>query len=340
MLCAYLYPPGDPGFETLRDKAAQLQAPLIGINDRGPLDWRVALALLRICRDEQVAIWHGHDYKSNLLGLMLARFHRMRLVTTLHGWGVRSRRTQLYYAIDRLCLTHYERVIGVSPDLVVAGLRAGVSRRRCLLLENGIDLTANTRTRSTADAKALLGIPRESFVIGAVGRLSEEKGFDLLIRAVHELRRHPRDIRLLVIGEGDQRSLLEKRIYELGLRESVRLTGFQADPRPYYEAMDVYALSSLREGLPNVLLEAFAYELPVVATRIAGVPRVVTDGVNGRLIEPGRVEALAAAFEELVSDPDKCAEWGRTGRRTVEDRFSFARRMDRLADWYDEWLDD
>src|SRR6266568_1176403 len=127
MVCAYLHPPGDAGFEVLRERAHQLQAPLAEIIDRGPFDLRAVAALLRLCRRERVAIYHGHDYKSNLLGLLLARFHRMRLVTTAHGWVVHSARTPLYYRIDKFCLRRYERVICVSEDLVAECRRAGVS---------------------------------------------------------------------------------------------------------------------------------------------------------------------------------------------------------------------
>src|SRR2546428_1488513 len=102
MLCAYLHPPGDSGFDELRRRAAVWHAPLLSVPDRGPCDWQVIAELLRICRRENVAIWHGHDYKSNALGLLLRRFWPMRLVTTVHGWVKHTRRTPLYYAIDKL----------------------------------------------------------------------------------------------------------------------------------------------------------------------------------------------------------------------------------------------
>src|SRR5262245_25672385 len=106
MLCAYMHPPGDPGFEQLRREAEPWRAPLLSVHDRGPLDWRVASAMLRICRREKVAVWHGHDYKSNALGLLLRPFWRMKLVTTVHGWVHETRRTPLYYAVDRLSLRY------------------------------------------------------------------------------------------------------------------------------------------------------------------------------------------------------------------------------------------
>src|SRR5438270_4568520 len=145
MLCGYMHPPGDPGFEQLRSRAHAWQAPLLSIADRGPWDWRVVTRMLDICRRERVTIWHGHDYKSNALGPLLKRFWPMRLVTTVHGWVRHTARTPLYYRVDKFCLSRYEQVICVSEDLVKECRRAGVAAKRCLLLENGIVLAAYGR---------------------------------------------------------------------------------------------------------------------------------------------------------------------------------------------------
>src|SRR5262249_29546413 len=153
------------------------------VPDRGPWDWRVVRELLAICRREQVAIWHGHDYKSNALGFLLRRFWPMCLVTTGHRWVQYTPRTPLYSAIHRLCLPRYERVICVSPDLYASCLACGVPAARCVLVENAIDTEEYARTLSLAEAKRRLGLAPERLVIGAVGRLSHEKVFDHLIRA-------------------------------------------------------------------------------------------------------------------------------------------------------------
>jgi glycosyltransferase involved in cell wall biosynthesis len=338
MLCAYMHPPDDPGFDQLRYKAEKCAAPLLSVPDRGPWDWKVVTRFLHICRRERVDIWHGHDYKSNLLGLLLRRLWPMRLVTTVHGWVKHTRRTPLYYRLDRLCLSRYERVLCVSPDLHDECLARGVSPRRCLLLENGIDATDYRCTRSLADAKQALGIAPERLVIGAAGRLSPEKGFDTLCRAADLLLRSEVDLELHILGEGDDRPRLERLIAELGRGDRIKLAGYQADPRPYYEAMDVFALSSLREGLPNALLEALAMEVPVVATAVAGVPRLIKDGVNGVLIPPNDVDALAEALMDLLRDPHRRDDLRRAGRQTTETEYSFDQRTRRLQAVYDELL--
>jgi glycosyltransferase involved in cell wall biosynthesis len=338
MLCAYMHPPGDAGFDQLRRKAAVWQAPLLSVPDRGPWDWKVVAQLLHICRRERVSIWHGHDYKSNLLGLVVRRFWPMRLVTTVHGWVHQTRRTPLYYRIDRFCLPRYERVLAVSSDLYNQCRSSGVPADQCLLIENGIDCAEFCRRRTTGEAKEDLGLARRRLVLGAVGRLSAEKGFDLLIRAADQLLEDGFDLELLIIGEGDERKRLEALIDSLGRSDHIRLLGYRADVRELYEAMDIYALSSIREGLPNVVLEAMALEVPVVATRVAGLPRLIADGDNGLLVEPGDLARLTQTLARLLVDTQMRRRLSRAGRETIETHYSFAARMDKVRAVYDDLL--
>jgi len=338
MICGYMHPPGDPGYEVIRQKAERAGAPLVSIPDRGPWDWRVVTGLLAVCRRENVAVWHGHDYKTNALGLLLRRFWPMRLVTTVHGWVQQTARTPLYYKLDQLCLPRYERVICVSDDLFSTCLDCGVSAHKLVLLENGIDATDYTRSRSVTEAKAALGFPTGGVIIGAVGRLSGEKAFDVLIRAVHAVIQKGIDARLVIVGEGAERTNLERLAGFLGIAERVSLPGWQADVRGYFEAMDVFALSSLREGLPNVVLEAMALEVPVVATRVNGVPRLVQDGRNGLLVDAGDEAGLATALLGILGNEGLQTVFRAAGRRTVEGRYSFAARMLKLKRLYDELL--
>ena len=175
-------------------------------------------------------------------------------------------------------------------------------------------------------------------MVGAVGRLSGEKGFDVLIRSAHALVSRGLDVRLMIVGEGSERANLERLARELHLGDRVRLAGWQADVRGHFEAMDVFALSSLREGLPNVLLEAMALEVPVVSTRVNGVPRLVQDGRNGFLVNAGDLDGLTTALSGLLRNDGLRELFRAAGRRTVETRYSFATRMQRLKRLYDELL--
>jgi glycosyltransferase involved in cell wall biosynthesis len=336
ILCAYMHPPDDPGFSTLQKKAEHWRATLLSIPDRGPLDWRVFREYLKICKNERVTIWHGHDYKSNLIGLVLRRFWPMHLVTTVHGWV--DRRVWHYYWIDKFCLRHYDRVICVSEDLRRESLAHGVAEERCLLIENAIDVAEFARTLSPEATRRTLGENPERRVIGAVGRLQAEKGFDVLIRAADRLLTKGHDFEVWIVGEGDEREALQALIGALGREDRIRLVGYRANPIDVYQAMDIFALSSLREGLPNVVLEAMALEVPLAATRIAGIPRLIEHDVNGLIVEPGSVDSLEAALERLLADPDLRARLGRAARACVEDRYSFDVRMHKIEKVFDDLL--
>lgn len=338
MICAYLYDPGHAGFERLREKARHWQAPLAAIPDRGPLDWRVVSELLALCRRENVAIWHGHDYKSNLLGLLLRRWWPMRLVTTVHGWVEHTARTRLYYWLDRWSLRRYEVVIAVSPDLLDRCLAAGAPPQRCLLVENGIDTDEYHRRRSRTEARRIANVRTGGFLVGAAGRLSPEKGFDRLIQACGQVIKSGIDLELWIAGEGTQRTTLETLARESGCHDRIRFLGYVSDLRPFYEALDLFVLSSIREGLPNVVLEAMAMEVPVLATKVAGVPRLIEDGVTGMLIEPDSVPALVEAIATFQRTPEMGRRLASNAVTKVRDQFSFATRMKRIAHLYDTLL--
>jgi len=336
--CAFLRPADDAGFERLRRRAAVWQAPIAEIIDRGPWDLDLVARATALARELNVRVWHAHDYKSNLLGLLVRRRWPMALVTTCHGWVERTWRTILYHQVDRLTLRRYDHVIAVSADIEAACRRLGVPPSKLSLIENAIDTEQFARTRMPVEAKPDLDWPRQRHLIGAVGRLSPEKGFDLLVRAIARLVAAGRDVGAIIAGEGAEHHALDALIAELNLSGRVRLAGFQERLAPLYEAMDVYALSSRREGLPNVVLEAMAFQTPVVATRVAGVPNLIEDGVNGLLTPLEDVDALAAAVARILDDRQLSERLARAARQTVVERFSFSRRMAKVAAIYDSVL--
>lgn len=339
-LCAYLVDPADDGFAVIERRAAEVGAPLVRIEDRGAFDFGVARRLADLCRRERPAIWHGHDYKSNFFGLRVRRQVPMRLVSTAHGWVHRTPRMNLYYALDRWCLKRYERVLCVSPDLYEACRKAGVPEERCLYVPNGIDTDSARRRRSVAEAQRDAGVPEGRRVIGAFGRLEAEKGFDLLLRAAALLSQEGIDLEVWIGGEGAEAARLEQLAGELGLGERFRLLGFVDDPMPLYESLDAFVLSSLREGLPNVLLEAMAMETPVVASRVGAVADVLSDGDHGVLVEPGSAPGLARGIRAVLGDREHAAGMAAAARALVELRYSFRRRMRLVESIYDDLLAD
>ena len=171
-----------------------------------------------------------------------------------------------------------------------------------------------------------------------MGRLSAEKGFDLLIQAVAELNEEGLHCRLQIAGDGDQYDALIKLITDLGCATHVSLLGHVSDVKTFFESLDVFVLSSLREGLPNVLLEAMALEVPVVSTRVAGVPNLIDSDKNGILVNSESVAELKQGIRVLALDPNRCRRLAVAGRQTIEDSFSFHRRMERVVELYDQSL--
>ena len=339
-LCAYMRHPDDPGFAEIERRARARGTELVPVDDRGPFDWRVLGRLRGICELHRPAIWHGHEYKSNLLGAALRRSHPMRLVTTVHGWVEQTWKTPLYYAIDRFCLRSYDGVICVSRDVHETCLRLGIPADRCWLVPNGIDLEEVVRRESTAAAKERFGVESDRLIIGGAGRLSAEKGFSQLIRAAGLLVDQGVELELWLAGDGPCRGELERLVSELGLGERIKLLGYRADMMDLYHAMDVFVVSSVREGLPNVLLEAMALELPVLCTPVAGIPDLIRDGENGLLVGGGSASELAEGLRVLLDDATLRRQVGQAARKSVAESHDFRRRMEVVSAIYEEVLRD
>lgn len=332
---AYLHAPGDDGIADLQERAEAAGSPFVALPDAKPIDFGTLKALRELCEKERVTIWHGHDYKSNLYGLWLRRKLGFRLITTVHGWVKHTKKTPLYYAVDRWCIKRYSRVVCVSRDLEERCLEFGVPRERLTHIANAID-TEEFRRSGPAELSPLReDTAKGRLVLGAVGRLSKEKGFDHLIRALDELVREGLDLEVWIAGEGEEREPLLALARELGLADRVRLLGFQADTKGLFEAFDLYCLSSLREGLPNVVLEAMAMHVPVLATRSGGMDRFATDREEALLCAPGDPRELARGLRELVQDQELCSRLRETARARIERDFSFRKRMERMAELYD-----
>ncbi|NDV98284.1 glycosyltransferase [Salipiger sp. PrR002] len=171
-----------------------------------------------------------------------------------------------------------------------------------------------------------------------VGRLAGVKGVPVLLRALADLAPRYPDLRLRLIGDGPERTALERKAAELGLAECVEFLGYrsQAEVAEALSAADIFVLPSFAEGVPVVLMEAMAAQLPVVTTRIAGVPELVEHGASGLLVPPGEAGALAAALDSLLSDPDGRRRMGAAGRAKVIAEFDIKTEAAKLSALFGE----
>jgi len=206
------------------------------------------------------------------------------------------------------------------------------------VIPNGIDAAPFREDRDCGELRRSLGIPAAAPVIGTVGRLSEIKRQDLMIRAFAEAIRRVPDAHLLLVGDGPLRESLQTLADELGLSRRVHLVGYQDRPERYLQVMDIFALTSRSEGMPLAVLEAWAAARPVVASRVGGLPEMVEDGRTGILVPSGDQTALANTLIALATNPELRRQMGGAGRHEVESRFDVGTMAENYARHYRELL--
>lgn len=331
----YLAPPGEDVARSLQSRAGELDCPLTVVEDRGPFDLGVLRSLSRMIRERGIELLQTHDYKSNAIGLILRQRHRLHMASMLHGWTDMSGRMPLYKRIDQWCLPWYESLICVSEDLVEDCRKLRIPESRIHLVHNAIDTVQFSRVQSVSEAKVKIGARSDRLLVGTVGRLSPEKGILPLLEVVSRLSSQGVGCDVWIAGDGPQRAEIEAKIESLGLMESVKLLGQIRDTRDFYQAMDLFVLNSIREGLPNVVLEAMALEVPVIATRIAGIPSLIRPGETGVLIEPNQPDQLHHAMLGCLTGGIDTVKLVGGARRLIECEYAFDRRMEKIGRIYD-----
>jgi glycosyltransferase involved in cell wall biosynthesis len=278
-----------------------------------------------------------HGYKANLLGRRAARRHGIPAVAVARGWTGESWRVRLYERIDRWHLRKMDRVVCVSEAQAERVRRCGVPPDRVRVIRNAIDpdrfSTLTTRYRSRLERYFR---PARTLLVGAAGRLSPEKGFDVLVSAAARVVQRQPSAGFVLFGEGACRESLQQQIKAAGLSSAFVLGGFRPDLDRFLPHFDLFVLPSHTEGLPNVVLEACAAGVPVVATAVGGTPEVIEDGVTGHLVPAGNPEMLAYRIETLLANAAERRGLGRCGRLHVLEQFGFAAQADQYRRLFEE----
>jgi glycosyltransferase involved in cell wall biosynthesis len=292
----------------------------------------VAASLLASLRPD---VLHTHQIGPAWYMSQVARSFRIPLIHTEHGDPFARASRPLRIAKLRLFYAQTARRLRlfccVSQDIAkVMGRFRTVPSRLLAVVPNGIRTDEVEGLPTPEQVRAQWTIPKDALVLGTVGRLDEVKRQDLLLEAFRKVADRHATSYLLLVGDGPERANLERKVSLLGLQDRVRFAGFQREPEAYYRAMDLFALTSRSEGLPVSLLEAWAASKPILCTAVGGIPAVVTDGVDGKLVSSGDVDATAAAMGHLMEDSDRRRRMGEAGRKKVLASYS----LDRMADAY------
>lgn len=314
------------------ERARELGISYTEVLERHSFDLGIWAQLRELVRERRIDIVHSHDYKTDMIAWLLARWTPIVPMATVHGWISNSWRERVYNHMDTLLLRTFPAVVAVSGPIRARLIARGAAGHRVHRIPNGVDQEAFRRLPALrAAARRQFGFTEADFVIGQIGRLEDEKRPDLLLETAARL---PFPSRILIVGDGSRRSALVSQARELGLGDRVVMTGLRADVPELLHAMDVYVQTSDTEGVPNVVLEAMATEVPVVATDVGGTAELIGHGVHGLLVPKGDVTGLAAAVARTRSEPGETGRRVRQARQRIELELSFAARMSRVEEIY------
>jgi glycosyltransferase involved in cell wall biosynthesis len=321
--------------------AAQLRAAGVRtyvLPQRPGLDARWPIGLARLVLSEGVDLLHAHEFAMNVAATIVGAALGRPVVATVHG-------KNYYPDVFRRRLAY--RCVGRSAAMVAVSAeiqrflqeRAGVAGSLAAVIRNGVDagrFTPDSVVRQRVRSE--LGIHGDRPVLGCFGSHYPVKGQAHLLEAMARVSASRPDARLLLAGRGPLQGELQRRARTLGLENAVRFLGFRDDIPGLLQAIDVFVLPSLSEGLPLALLEAMANGKPIVATRVGGVPEVIADGESGLLVRPGSPDDLAAAVLRLLADRGLAARLGQTARERASRDHTLTAMVRAYQDLYDSQI--
>ena len=270
--------------------------------------WQLILKLRQYVKEQAVDVIHSHGYKTDVLVIIACLFYRLGKVATCHTWYSDSFKLKFYEWLDKRSLFYFDRVVLVSPQLVDDVKQCGIDSGKISLIENGVTLLPPSVEFPKSVLLEELGLGEDVSLVIRIGRLAKSKGNDALLTAFAQLGGS--NSHILFIGEGEEKQSLEQQARSLGVFDRVSLMGYRTDVTELLHASDVFVISSYKEGLPIVLLEAMAAAKAIVSTNVGGIAELIKDQHNGWLVPPGDVEALTLALSEALNDKGKAQLFG------------------------------
>ena len=300
--------------------------------------------LYRILKKCEIDVIHSHGLLVNILSRVAAYLaHTPVSISTAHiplnlrsgkqAQNIFEKLMVPYYLIaDTLTSFFNDKIIAVSHAVKRDLIDQGVNANKIVVVQNGIDVSRESGNRQSIRAE-LQRKPNYP-TVGTITRLSPQKDIPTFLRMADFVIRDFPKTQFIIVGDGEKRGELQALAENLGLQNHVKFLGYREDARDILKSFDIFALSSLWEGLPIVILEAMAAGKPVVATAVDGVTEVVDHGKTGLLVEPSKPELLAECIVELINNPNKTKSMGKRGRKRIERFFSIKRVINTVEQIY------
>lgn len=316
-------------------RAGQLNIPHCGINVAGALDMRAVPRLASQIVNNNVRILCVHGYKSVVLGYIVAWLHKIPVIAFSRGYTSENIKVCFYEWLERKFLSRCDAIICVAYAQKEILKHFNVTAKKKFVVHNAVTIPTNTPNPSNHNSlKKAYNLPENSCLLISAGRLSPEKGHDCLIQAISIAKEKSARIYLLICGDGIWKKHLESLLSKYNVGDRCKLLGFRRDMNNILQEMDIFVLPSRTEGLPNVILESFAYAKPVIATKVGGVPEIVKHNYNGILVPSESPRMMADAIIKLSNDPKKRKEMGAAGLHTVSKSFTFEKQYKKLESIY------
>lgn len=272
-----------------------------------------------------IDLLHAHLPNAHVLAGLVGRLTGKPVLATLHGHRIGVLDLEVHRAVGShlsvVCRQSYFHALGL-----------GVSAGQLSCNPNGVDTDAfRPRPRAANGLRAALGIDKQAPLIGFIGRLSPEKGPEVFLRAAMSLRDTLPAAHFVLVGDGPQEPVLRDFITRFGLGARVHLAGLRRDVAQVLSEIDLLVSSSHSEAMPLAVMEAMASGLPVVATRVGGLPDMIEQGESGWLVAPQDFEEIAHRVRQVVSTPGELARMGQRARDRAVERMSLAESVERMA---------
>jgi glycosyltransferase involved in cell wall biosynthesis len=310
----------------------------------------VILRLVNLMKRENVDIVHSQGGRADFFARMAAKLSRVPIVVStvqmpVEGFNVSTIKRLIYILLNRFSERFVDRFIVVSDALEKMMIeKQRIESQRVVKIYNGIEIdefcmdydkeAIHVKSRFREE----MGFSNSVPVIGAIGRLVWQKGFEYFIEAIPGLLKEFKEARFLIVGEGELEEELKVKSKRLGLEDKLTFTGFRSDIKEILASIDICILPSLLEGLPMILLEAMAMGKPIVATDIDGIKEVLADGEAGLLVPPRNMEALSDAIITLLGNEGKSYQMGMAARKIVKEEFGVDVMVQKVEKVYDDML--
>jgi glycosyltransferase involved in cell wall biosynthesis len=324
--------------DTLAVAAEERGIPVIRVPAHSQLSLQMLQAVRRAIVAESPALLHCHGYKGDFIGLAAGRLARLPLVGEISGWlfPTSNARIRLYEWIDAQALKRMERAVVLSDYYRRMCLRMGFDAARLRLIPSGLDLPRLRAAAGKVDIRARLGLEPGTPTVGMLTRLSREKGVDLFLQAMaFVVRRIPR-AKGIIFGTGPELARLQELAAGLGVTNSVIWAGYCSEAMDALRALDVLAMTSRIEALPQTLMEAMVMARPAVVTPVGGCPELVADGETGFVAPSLDPEVIASRVCHLLERPELARAMGERGAARIEAGYTMDHWAERTIELYEE----